>query len=57
MQKNFTGSLESFIEVIKRNRYYDSDSSREACIAIFNLLGEDHETTRAYRNLFSNSLY
>ena len=57
MQLNFTGALEMFIEVIKRNRYYDSDGSREACIAIFNLLGEDHETTRTSRSLFSNSLY
>ena len=57
IQQNFTGALEMFIEVIKRNRYYDSDGSREACIAIFNLLGEDHETTRTYRSLFSNSLY
>ena len=57
MQQNFTGALEMFIEVIKRNRYYDSDGSREACIAIFNLLGEDHVTTRTYHSLFSNSLY
>ena len=50
-------ALEGFIDVIKRNRYYDDDGARKAVIAIFKLLGEDHETTRAYRNPFANALY
>lgn len=50
-------ALEGFIDVIKRNRYYDDDGARKAVIAVFKLLGEDHETTRAYRNPFANALY
>ncbi len=50
-------ALEGFIDVIKRNRYYDDDGARKAVIAIFKLLGEDHETTKAYRNPFANALY
>ena len=50
-------ALEGFIDVIRRNRYYDDDGARKAVIAVFKLLGEDHETTRAYRNPFANALY
>ena len=50
-------ALETFIDVIRRNRYYDDDGARKAVIAVFKLLGEDHETTRAYRNPFANALY
>lgn len=50
-------ALEGLIDVIRRNRYYDDDGARKAVIAVFKLLGEDHETTRAYRNPFANALY
>ena len=50
-------ALEGFIDIIRRNRYYDDDGARKAVIAIFKLLGEDHQTTRAYRNPFANALY
>ena len=50
-------ALEGFIDIIRRNRYYDDDGARKAVIAVFKLLGEDHETTRAYRNPFANALY
>ena len=49
--------LRGLIDVIRRNRYYDDDGARKAVIAVFKLLGEDHETTRAYRNPFANALY
>ena len=53
----FEAALDGFIEVIRKNRYYDDDGSRKACIAVFKLLGEDHETTRKYRSAFSSALY
>ena len=54
--KNET-ALDGFIDVIRRNRYYDDDGARKAVIAVFKLLGENHETTRTYRNPFANALY
>ncbi|MCB0305058.1 MAG: thioredoxin [Calditrichaeota bacterium] len=54
---DFTAALEDFIELLQSDRYYDDDGPRKACIAIFKLLGEDHETTRHYRPLFSRALY
>jgi len=56
-KRNFPLALEKFISVIRKDRYYDDDGSRKACIAIFKLLGEDHETTQQYRREFSSALY
>jgi len=54
---DFEAALEGFIEVIRKNRYYDDDGSRKACIAIFKLLGEDSQLTKEYRRVLSNALY
>ena len=54
---DFEGALQGFVEVIRRNRYYNDDGSRKACIAIFKLLGEDHQLTRKYRPLFATALH
>jgi putative thioredoxin len=55
--QNFGDALDSFIDVIRKDRYYDNDGSRKACIAIFRLLGEDHEITKKYRPVFASVLY
>jgi putative thioredoxin len=49
------GALERFIDVLRENRYYDDDGSRRACIAIFRLLGEEHEITMKYRRTFDRA--
>jgi putative thioredoxin len=54
---DFARALDGFIDVLERNRRYDDDGARRACIAIFRVLGEDHEITRHYRRPFSNALY
>lgn len=54
---DFEAALDGFIEVILKDRYYDDDGSRKACIAIFKLLGEDHEITGRYRTVLSRALY
>lgn len=50
-------ALQAFIEVIQKNRYYDDDGSRKACIAIFDLLGPTDELTRKHRRMFDMVLY
>jgi len=50
-------ALEAFIEVMGRDRALDDDGARQACIAVFRLLGEESEITRAYRRQFSSALY
>ncbi len=54
---DFDSALEHFIDVIRRNRYYDDDGARKACIAIFKILGEEHEITLRHRRDFNGSLY
>ncbi len=56
-ERYFDKALEEFIDVIRSDRYYDDDGSRKTCIAIFRLLGEEHETTMKYRREFGNALY
>ncbi len=56
-RRDFDTALERFIEVIRMNRYYDDDGSRKACIALFNLLGEQHPVTRRHRRTFDMALY
>jgi len=55
--QNFARALEGFIDVLQTDREYDTDGARRACIAIFKLLGEEHEITKEYRTPFSRALY
>ena len=54
---DYTDALDAFIEVIRRNRTYDDDGARRACVAIFTLLGEEHPLTKTKRREFSGALY
>ena len=54
-QERFDDALEGFIGVLREDRQYDGDGSRQACIAIFRLLGEGHETTVKHRRAFDRA--
>ena len=56
-RRDFDGALERFIEVIRLNRYYDDDGARKAAIALFTLLGPQHDATRTHRRTFDMALY
>lgn len=53
--RDFDSALERFIGVLREERKYDGDGSRKACIAIFRLLGEEHEITMKYRRPFDRA--
>ena len=55
--QDFDGAIEAFIDVIRQNRMYEEDGSRKAVVAIFRLLGDEHDTTRNHRRAFSSALY
>jgi putative thioredoxin len=57
MEHDFERSLLHFLEVLQRDRAYDEDGARKACVAIFRMLGEAHPLSRKYRRAFSMSLY
>ena len=55
--KKWDEAIQQFIEVIQKNRYYDDDGSRKACIALFMFLGPQHELTLKHRRMFDMVLY
>lgn len=56
-QRDFDRALTQFISVIQRNRSYDDDGARKACVALFTLLGAQHPSVTAHRRSFDMSLY
>jgi putative thioredoxin len=54
---NFGSALEGLIDVVRKDRRYDDDGAGKGCIAIFNLLGNDHDLTRRYRSELSRALF
>jgi putative thioredoxin len=54
---DFDTALQRFIEVVMKDRYYDDDGARKACVALFTLLGPEHPITRRHRRLFDMALY
>ncbi len=51
----FDEALDAFIEVLRRDRAYNDDASRKICIALFKLLGEDHDVTMRHRRDFDRA--
>jgi putative thioredoxin len=50
-------ALRGFVATVRTNRSLDEDGPRRACIAVFSLLGEQHETTLAHRRAFEMALF
>ena len=55
--KNLEAGTESLIEAVQLDKSYAEDLPRKACIALFTLLGPDHEVTQNYRRRFDMALY
>lgn len=49
--------LKNWIEALKINRQIDDDGPRKACVALFNLLGHDHEIVQKYHRSFTSVLF
>jgi putative thioredoxin len=55
---DYGAALDRWIEAIAGgHREIDDDGPRKACIALFKLLGEEHEITRSRRRAFSSALF
>ena len=54
---DYDAALAAFIGVIREERLYDDDGARKACLAIFRVLGEEHDITRRHRRDFGSALY
>ncbi len=50
-------ALDRFIHVVQRDRGYEDDGARKACVALFQTLGEADPVVRKHRPVFNTSLY
>lgn len=55
--EDMESALNLFIQVIMRDRAYDDDGARKACVAIFAALSENHPISKNWRRRFSMALY
>lgn len=56
-QNNMGSGLQRLIEAVSIDKHYCDDLPRKASIALFNILGPDHELTKKYRRQFDMALY
>ncbi|NNE70179.1 MAG: tetratricopeptide repeat protein, partial [Rhodothermales bacterium] len=50
-------TVQSLLALLQTNRYYFDDFARKTGVALFNVLGPDHEVTKAHRRTFDMWLY
>jgi len=54
---DYSGCAQAGIEAVRHNKKFENDLPRLFVIALFRLLGEEHEVTKEYRRSFSAALY
>jgi putative thioredoxin len=57
LSRDFNTALQGLVEVVRRNRNFDDDGPRKACLAIFSLLGDENEVTKKHRAALSSVLF
>jgi len=56
-QNEYETALESWIDSIIIDRQVDDDGARKSCVALFKILGNEHELTKKYHRRFSSALF
>ncbi len=56
-RQEYETALKSWIDAILVDRSIDGDGPRKACIALFSILGQEHELTRKYHRAFTSALF
>lgn len=54
---DYCAAMESWIETVILDRQVDDDGARKACVALFKILGNEHEITKKYHRRFSSALF
>lgn len=57
LAENYDAALPQFLKIVEQDRQYKQDGARKAMLTIFELLGNDHNLTREYRQKLMLSLY
>jgi len=55
--KDFDKALEELIYTLQVNKSYMDELPRRLCVALFTILGNNHEVSQAFRRKFDMSLY
>ncbi len=56
-QKKYESTLQNWIAAIVVDKTIDDDGPRKACIALFAMLGQEHELTRKFHRQFTSALF
>ncbi|MEB3342410.1 tetratricopeptide repeat protein [Okeania sp.] len=54
LSENYELALELFLDLVSKNRKNKDDRPRKAMLAIFHILGDNHPTSKEYRNKLLN---
>lgn len=57
LHNDYAGAMQQLLEIVRRDRLFREDAGRKGLIAIFNLLGNEHELVVNYRSLLTEALY
>lgn len=57
LAEDYEAALQSWLELVSRDRKYRQDAARKAMLMIFALLGDEHALTMAYRRKLMSTLY
>jgi putative thioredoxin len=53
----YEAAMQAFMEIIRLDRAFRDDAGRKALLAVFDLLGNDHELVGSYRRKLFNAIY
>ena len=56
-RNNIPAALDGLMEILRQNKRYRNAVAQKTILALFELLGEDHELTRAYRTELASILF
>lgn len=56
IQNDYAGAMEQLLEITRRDRAFRDDAGRKGLIAIFSMLGNEHELVASYRSRLAEVL-